>query len=119
MAKKHGTFEVKIPMLSLAMSSHHKAKPQDTKSFDEGSKLDKRRAKSVEKQQPQKEYRGQAPLSAGVEKHWKPPSHADLMKEGTLREIRNSTHDWVAGRKSTAEHKKTMARSKQAMGFKT
>jgi hypothetical protein len=121
MAKKSNSpFELKIPMLSLAMSSHHKAKPMAEKSLDEGSELEGRKRKSIEKNQPQKEFRGHG-LTAGMEPHWNhnKESHKNLLKEGIQRELRTSTHDWVAGRKSTAEHKKTVTRAKHAMGFKT
>jgi hypothetical protein len=97
--------ELKIPMLSLGDGAKPSKKPKDMKDVDEGAPKEKAKRKELDKMQ-----------SAPV---YKPPTKAKLHKDAVHDEVRSSTREWVAGRKSTKEHQKTVERAKMALKMPT
>lgn len=81
-------FSIKIPMLSLAASKGKKKEDKDT---------------------PVDNYK---PPSRILKQD---PSKKEMATSAIHDEMRNSMRDWVAGRKTTKEHKETMRRGGSAL----
>jgi hypothetical protein len=99
--------EIHIPMLGKSLSSSQK--PKDMKDVDEGKKTEKAKRKEIQAMQPM------APAHFGMTAgNMLPPkpSHKEMHEDRVHSEVRQSMADWVAGRKSTKEHKETVRRAK-------
>jgi hypothetical protein len=93
-----------IKMLSLSDSRESQ---KDVKDADAKTKTSKRRDKEIAVQQPTQTFGG---LTAGTKPTWKPPTHAQRLKEAAHGGMVEATRKWVSGELSTEAHKKAMSR---------
>lgn len=91
----------------LSLSDSRGPKP-DTKDADGKTKTSKKRDKEIEVQQPTKV--NSPGLTAASKPTWKPPTHAQRLKEAAHGGMVEATRKWVSGEISTDQHKKAMSR---------